>query len=113
MLTRDENGVLHVVALSGGHDSTSMSFLLRQREPRPYNYVCTPTGNELPAMFEFSDLVTSQDLQVCQEVQRNLEAGVYQGGVLSPKHEQGVAWFQDRIAAGLGLPQPPRLAAVG
>lgn len=53
MLTRDENGVLHVVALSGGHDSTSMSFLLRQREPRPYNYVCTPTGNELPAMFEF------------------------------------------------------------
>ncbi len=59
----------------------------------------------LPAMFEFSDLVTAQDLQVCEEVQRNLEAGIYRGGVLSPKHEAGVAWFQDRIAGALGLPR--------
>lgn len=53
MLERDENGVLHIVALSGGHDSTALSFLLKEREPRPYNYVCTPTGDELPDMFEF------------------------------------------------------------
>lgn len=53
MLERDEHGVLHVVALSGGHDSSSMSFLLKEREPRPYNYLCTPTGNELPEMFVF------------------------------------------------------------
>lgn len=53
MFQRDENGVLHVVALSGGHDSTALSFLLREREPRAYTYVCTPTGNELPVMFEF------------------------------------------------------------
>ena len=49
---RDEGGVLHVVALSGGHDSTALAFLLRESHPeRPYNYLCTPTGNELPAMF--------------------------------------------------------------
>jgi 3'-phosphoadenosine 5'-phosphosulfate sulfotransferase (PAPS reductase)/FAD synthetase len=30
-----------------------MAFLLKEREPRPYNYVCTPTGDELPEMFEF------------------------------------------------------------
>lgn len=48
---RDENGVLHVVALSGGDDSTCLSLLLAEREPRPYVYVCTPTGNELPEMF--------------------------------------------------------------
>lgn len=49
---RDENGVLHVVALSGGHDSTAMAFLLKEQNPTtPYNYVCTPTGDELPAMF--------------------------------------------------------------
>lgn len=53
LFERDENGVLHVVALSGGHDSTIMSFLLKEREPRPYVYVCTPTGDELPEMFEF------------------------------------------------------------
>ena len=52
MLERDENGVLHVVGLSGGHDSTILSLELRDREPRPYNYLCTPTGDELPEMFE-------------------------------------------------------------
>ncbi|PZQ56784.1 MAG: Rieske (2Fe-2S) protein [Phenylobacterium zucineum] len=67
---------------------------------------------ELAEMLTFSDLVTAQDLQVCEEVQRNLEVGVYQGGVLSPKHEQGVAWFQARIAERLGLPTPPKLTAV-
>lgn len=53
MLERDEIGVLHIVALSGGHDSTILSFLLQEREPRPYHYVCTPTGNELPEMYVF------------------------------------------------------------
>lgn len=50
-IQRDQNGVLHVVALSGGHDSTIMSLLLNEREPRPYVYCCTPTGDELPEMF--------------------------------------------------------------
>jgi choline monooxygenase len=63
-------------------------------------------------MFEASDRVTAQDLAVCEEVQRNLMAGVYTGGVLSPKHEHGVAWFQARLAEAHGLPAPPRLAAV-
>lgn len=52
IVRRDENGVAHIVALSGGHDSTALSLLLKEREPRPYNYVCTPTGDELPEMFE-------------------------------------------------------------
>ena len=53
LFTRDEQGVLHIVALSGGHDSTALALLLREQNPgTPYNYVCTPTGNELPAMFD-------------------------------------------------------------
>jgi 3'-phosphoadenosine 5'-phosphosulfate sulfotransferase (PAPS reductase)/FAD synthetase len=51
MLKRDRGGTLHVVALSGGHDSTALSLLLNEKEPRPYTYVCTPTGDELPEMF--------------------------------------------------------------
>jgi 3'-phosphoadenosine 5'-phosphosulfate sulfotransferase (PAPS reductase)/FAD synthetase len=42
----------HVVALSGGKDSTAMALRLAEVEPRDYVYVCTPTGNEPAAMFD-------------------------------------------------------------
>jgi len=40
-----------------------------------------------------------EDAAICEAVQRNLDAGVYNGGVLSPKHEQGVALFQRLVRA--------------
>lgn len=40
----------HVVALSGGKDSTAMALRLMEVEPREYVYLCTPTGRELPEM---------------------------------------------------------------
>ena len=50
-IKRDAAGVLHVVALSGGKDSTAMALELRRRNPGvPYLYLCTPTGDELPDM---------------------------------------------------------------
>ena len=45
-------GVRHIVALSGGKDSTAMALRLAEIEPRDYTYVCTPTGNEPDEMFE-------------------------------------------------------------
>lgn len=45
--------VTHVVALSGGKDSTAMALRLRQLNPsQEYKYVCTPTGDELPETVE-------------------------------------------------------------
>ena len=41
----------HVVAISGGKDSTAMALRLAEVEPRDYVYVCTPTGDEPPEMF--------------------------------------------------------------
>lgn len=40
----------HVVALSGGKDSTALALRLAEVEPRDYEFVCTPTGNEPPEM---------------------------------------------------------------
>jgi Phosphoadenosine phosphosulfate reductase family len=42
----------HVVALSGGKDSTALALRLAEAEPRDYVFVCTPTGNEPDEMFE-------------------------------------------------------------
>lgn len=53
MILRDELGIAHIVPVSGGHDSSCLALELREKEPRPYNYVMTPTGNELPEVFEY------------------------------------------------------------
>ncbi len=42
----------HVISLSGGKDSTAMALRLAEVEPRDYEYLITPTGNELPTMIE-------------------------------------------------------------
>lgn len=58
-------GRTHVVALSGGKDSTAMALRLAEVEPDVQRvYVCTPTGNELPEMFDhwrrIADLLGTQ-----------------------------------------------------
>ena len=42
----------HIVALSGGKDSTALALRLVEVEPREYQFVFTPVGNELPEMIE-------------------------------------------------------------
>jgi len=43
----------HIVAISGGKDSTALALSLAERNPdTPYEYICTPTGNEPPDVFE-------------------------------------------------------------
>lgn len=44
----------HLVALSGGKDSTAMSIALQERMPDiSFKFYCTPTGFELPEMFDW------------------------------------------------------------
>jgi 3'-phosphoadenosine 5'-phosphosulfate sulfotransferase (PAPS reductase)/FAD synthetase len=45
----------HVIAMSGGKDSTAMAIRLAEVEPRDYIYIVTPTGDELPAMLRWWD----------------------------------------------------------
>jgi hypothetical protein len=47
-----ERELKHIVGLSGGKDSVAMALLLREQFPdRDFDWVCTPTGRELPPMF--------------------------------------------------------------
>jgi 3'-phosphoadenosine 5'-phosphosulfate sulfotransferase (PAPS reductase)/FAD synthetase len=48
------DGARHVVAVSGGKDSTALALRLRELNPETdYLFVCTPTGDELPEMFDW------------------------------------------------------------
>ncbi len=40
--------------------------------------------------------VVEEDFGICIETHKNYASGGYRPGPLSPRHEQGVAWFQER-----------------
>lgn len=42
--------MIHVIALSGGKDSTALACRLSAMDDHDYIYICTPTGDELPEM---------------------------------------------------------------
>ena len=45
--------------------------------------------------------VLEEDRLICEAVQRGLESGAYSTGILSPKHENGVAYFQRLVREAL------------
>jgi hypothetical protein len=51
--------------------------------------------------FAWARSIVLEDLGVCEAVQRNLDAGFYQGGVLSPRHERHTAAFQEQVRRAL------------
>jgi choline monooxygenase len=62
----------------------------------------TPGGEPVaPETFEMSDQVTAEDKWIVERVQENLDAGVYERGRLSPKHEGAVAAFQSWVGEAL------------
>jgi choline monooxygenase len=71
-----------------------------------YDYYLRPDiatdARERHRILSMSGTVTAEDKWICERVQANMEAGVYDSGVFSPKHEKGVAWFQHLVAGALG-----------
>lgn len=49
-----------------------------------------------------SEVTTAEDIAITEAVQRNLDAGIYDRGRLSPKHEEAVALFQDLYMRAMG-----------
>ena len=75
-----------------GHDKTEVI----------YDYFAYDVGPERMAeMVEMSNVTLDEDQAIAELVQRNLDAGIYRNGLLSPKHEMGLAWFQQRVKSEL------------
>ncbi|MDX2238481.1 MAG: aromatic ring-hydroxylating dioxygenase subunit alpha [Hyphomonadaceae bacterium] len=66
-----------------------------------YLYLTEDGEAPAPETLTMSDQVTAEDSWICAQVQANLNAGIYERGVLSPKHEGAVAAFQAWVAAAL------------
>ena len=65
-----------------------------------------PDGIERAVMernISASEITTDEDKRICESVQRNLNAGIYSTGRLSPKHEMGVRWFQKEVKRALNI----------
>ncbi|HKD46915.1 MAG TPA: aromatic ring-hydroxylating dioxygenase subunit alpha [Rhizomicrobium sp.] len=57
-----------------------------------------PEDPGVDAAISHSEQITEEDSWICERVQQNLDAGIYRQGVLSPSHEDAVAWFQGHAA---------------
>jgi choline monooxygenase len=59
--------------------------------------------DEIDRAMASSEQTTREDAWITEAVQRNLNAGIYDTGRLSPKHEGGVAWFQHQLRRALDV----------
>jgi choline monooxygenase len=60
-----------------------------------YTYAfADPAAAANDEVVRMSSEVTSEDVAICEAVQRNLDSGIYLEGWLSPRHEAGLAAFQ-------------------
>jgi choline monooxygenase len=71
-----------------------------------YTYFFADLGPAAAARNEevvrMSTVTLEQDRRICEVVQRNLESGAYDTGRLSPRHENGVFHFQERVREAVG-----------
>ena len=63
------------------------------------HFFTDPNAADVAAVIALADTVMEQDRRIVEAVQRNLAAGTYHCGLLSPRHENGVRQFQDLVRA--------------
>jgi choline monooxygenase len=86
----------------GGMNTSRIDPLDHRRTALIYNFYFADRG---PAAREAQErtilgnlAIVREDFEICLETQKNYESGLYRPGPLSPRHEQGVAYFQRRLA---------------
>jgi choline monooxygenase len=66
------------------------------------HYFTDPNAPDVEEVIALADTVMEQDRGMVESVQRNLASGSYRGGLLSPRHENGVGQFQDLVRGSEG-----------
>jgi choline monooxygenase len=87
------NGVMMERICPVGHAQTRLDYL--------YFFAEGTSPLEITKAVASSEITTDEDVMITEAVQRNLDAGVYETGRLSPRHEGAVAWFQDLVRKAL------------
>lgn len=87
------NGMNVEMMMPIGHDRTRLI----------YNFFFSDLSDEagIAASIAASSEVTAEDVHICEAVQRNLDAGLYDTGRLSPRQENGVFDFHQRVRRSL------------
>ncbi len=63
------------------------------------HFFVDPDAADVPDVIALADTVMEQDRRMVESVQRNLAAGTYHDGLLSPRHESGLAQFHHLVRA--------------
>jgi len=70
-----------------------------------YDFYFTDTSTDADAVrrrtIDTTCGIVREDFGICETTQRNYSSGGYTSGPLSPRHEQSVAYFQQRVKAAL------------
>jgi choline monooxygenase len=81
------------VVIPRGHDSCEVVFEWYAHEP-PADVATDPTWSKLLA---FSDEIQAEDIEICEQVQKNLRSRSYDRGRYSPTRENGVHHFHSLL----------------
>ncbi|MXZ80670.1 MAG: aromatic ring-hydroxylating dioxygenase subunit alpha [Gammaproteobacteria bacterium] len=73
----------------------------RSRTERWFWFLPEVDALEREETVTFSNRVMDEDIEICGRVQKNLEAGYYERGVLSPEREGGTIFFQSCVRNAL------------
>jgi choline monooxygenase len=63
------------------------------------HFFVDPNTSDAADVIALADIVMEQDRRMVEAVQRNLAAGIYCDGLLSPRHENGLLQFHDLVRA--------------
>jgi choline monooxygenase len=91
----------------GGMNTSRINPLSVDRTELDYNYYFADhsdaTKAERDRTIAGSLAIVAEDFEICLHTNRNYRSGAYHPGPLSPRHEAGVAYFQQRLTAARTL----------